>query len=85
MPNSNANTFDKRLLWLLSVLVVVVGAWVGIEARIEAAADRVNRAICEESAERKEADQRIEDRQDKALSEIREELRELNRHLRDMP
>jgi hypothetical protein len=82
MPEKEMNGFDKKVLWLLSVLAVIVGAWVGIEARIDAATARVNRAVCAEATERKEADQRMEDRHDKAMSEIRTELRELNRHLR---
>lgn len=72
MPDPAATTFERKLLYLVSVVAVVVGGWLGIEKRIEA-------AVAKEAKAREALEQRIgED-----LRDIKAELRDLNLYLRD--
>ena len=78
MANGNGSAFDKRVLWLLSILALAFGAWAGIDARVGA-------TVYAEACERKDADKAIEQRLEKGLEDVRGELRELNRYLRERP
>jgi cell division protein FtsL len=73
---NGSSSFDRRFLWILTVCAILFGAAAAFEARIDY-------SVRNEMQERKDADTRIEERLDKNMSDIRQELRELNSYLRE--
>jgi hypothetical protein len=75
MTNGGSN-FDRKFLWILTVCAILLGAFAAVETRIDY-------SVRYEMQERKDADTRIEERLDQNMSDIRQELRDLNSYLRE--
>ena len=72
--NGIMSNLVSKLIQVLVICGILLGAYLSLDAKI-------GNAVEKETLERKEADARVE----RVLGDIRAELRDLNKYLRDHP